>query len=36
MLKAAVLPMLIREIITARAETTRIALTGASTVGWIC
>jgi hypothetical protein len=36
MLKAAVLPMLMREIMTASPEMTRMALTGASTAGWIC
>jgi hypothetical protein len=36
MLKAAVLPMLMREMMMARPVMTRIAFTGASTFGWIC
>jgi hypothetical protein len=35
MLKAAVLPMFMREMMMARAVMTRIAFTGASTFGWI-
>ena len=35
MLKAAVLPRLMSAMITARAEITRMALTGTLTAGWI-
>jgi hypothetical protein len=36
MLKAAVLPMLMSEMMMARPVMTKMAFTGASTFGWIC
>lgn len=36
MLKAAVLPRLMSAMMTARADMTRMALTGTLTAGWIC
>ena len=36
MLKAAVLPRLMSAMTTARPDTTRMALTGTLTAGWIC